>query len=287
MPEIPEIKLPPISVPGIPSWQALPPQSIPPEPPVTLLLGFPIIQVPGCVESRNTQPGNKDAYDNDPNGNFVLCDGTMPSYNPPIFNPALATTAPEVPPAEPPAIDAETADKVLESATKATKRAAKKEKEPRSSTPTQATLPNPPSASLDISNLPINDPPCPPFGAQALGSLNKLSTKVLAGYELQDGKCVKLWDPVPVSQVINNYLPEAGPLTSVSLTAAVATTTAIFAKPIASVLQKLAKPLTKKVVKKINQKLGRKEKLESLQERRAQQRHRNQAIRDLRRALGK
>ena len=286
MPEIPEIKLPVVSVPEIPSWQALPPQSIPAEPPVTLLLGFPIAHVPGCVETRNTQPGNKDAYDTDPNGNFVLCDGTMPSYNPPVFNPALATTAPEVAPTEAPAVDAETADKVLESATKATKRAAKKEKEPEVSSPAPTTLPNPSSASLDLSSLPT-DPPCPPFGSQSLGSYSKLANEVLAGYELQNGECVKIWDPVPVGQVIKNYLPDAAPLTSVSLTAAVATTTAIFAKPIASVLQKLAKPVTKKVVKKINQKLGRKEKLESLQERRAQQRHRNQAIRDLRRALGK
>ena len=98
---------------------------------------------------------------------------------------------------------------------------------------------------------------------------------------------MKIWDPVPVSQVVNNYVPDAGPTVSIALTAAFATTVAIFAKPIASVLQKLAKPLTKKVVKKINQKLGRKEKLESLQQRRVIQRHRNQAIRDLRRALGK
>ena len=68
---------------------------------------------------------------------------------------------------------------------------------------------------------------------------------------------------------------------------AIATTVAIFAKPIASILQKLAKPLTKKVVKKVNQKLGRKVKPESLQQRRVIQRHRNQAIRDLRRALDK
>ena len=277
MPEIREIKLPRISVQEIPSWQALPPQSIPKEPPITLLLGFPVAEIPGCVETRNTQPGNKDAYDNDPNGNFVLCDGTLPSYNPPVFNPALATQAPETAPAAAPVVDAETAAKARKTVAK---------EKPEVSSPANAALPNAPSTGLDLSNLPI-DPPCPPYGSLSLGTYSKLGNKVLAGYELQNGECVKIWDPVPVGQVVNNYLPDAGPLTSVSLTAAVATTTAIFAKPIASVLQKLAKPLTKKVVKKINQKLGRKVKLESLQERRAQQRHRNQAIRDLRRALGK
>ena len=278
MPEIPEIKLPRISVQEIPTWQALPPQSIPKEPPITLLLGFPVAEMPGCVETRNTQPGNKDAYDTDPKGNVVVCGATMPSYNPPVFNPALATQAPEIAPTEAPAVDAETVRKLVKNA------AAKKK--PDGSNPANTAPSTVSGVGPDLSNLPI-DPPCPPFGSKEIGSFNKLGTEILVGYELQDGECVKIWNPVPAAQVMNNYLPDAGPLISVSLTAAVATTTAIFAKPIASVLQKLAKPLTKKMVKKINQKLGRKEKLESLQERKASQRHRNRAIRDLRRALGK
>ena len=265
MPEIPEIGVPAISVPEIPSWQSMPPQSIPKEPPVTLLLGWPVADMPGCVESRSTQPGNLDAYDTDKRGNFVVCDGTMPSFPVMDFTPGTLTYGR----AKPPVLSQD------------------ETKEPGVSSPAQkADLPIS-GASPDAPNVPTNDPPCPPFGSQAIGSFNKLSTEVLAGYELQDGKCVKIWDPVPIGQVIQNYVPPAGPTVSVALTAALATTVAIFAKPIASVLQKLAKPLTKKVVKKINQKLGRKEKLESLQQRRVIQRHRNQAIRDLRRALGK
>ena len=284
MPEIPEIKLPRISVQEIPTWQALPPQSIPKEPPITLLLGFPVAEIPGCVETRNTQPGNKDAYDTDPKGNVVVCGATMPSYNPPVFNPALATQAPKVAPTEAPAVDSETAEEVVKNAAKARKAAAKKK--PDGSNPANTAPSTVSGASPDLPNLPI-DPPCPPFGSQSLASYSKLGNKILVGYELQNGECVKIWNPVPVSQVLNNYIPDAAPTVSIAITAAVATTTAIFAKPIASVLQKLAKPLTKKVVKKINQKLGRKEKLESLQERKASQRHRNRAIRDLRRALGK
>ena len=241
----------------------MPPQSIPKEPPITLLLGWPIAYMPGCVESRNAQPGNPDAYDTDPKGNFVVCDGTMPSFPAMDYTPGTLTYGPAKPPLD---LD--------------------ETKKPEVASPAQGTHSLPPGDKPDISILP-KDPPCPPFGAQPLGSLNVLSNKVLAGYELQDGKCVKIWDPVPIGQVIQNYVPQAGPTVSVALTAAFATTTAIFAKPIASVLQKLAKPLTKKVVKKVNQKLGRKEKLESLRERRVIQRHRNQAIRDLRRALGK
>ena len=242
----------------------MPPQSIPSAPPVTLLLGFPVAEVPGCVETRDSQPGNASAYDTDPRGNFVVCGGQMPSFNAPSITPGTAIEAtPPVPQIDPDTI-----------------------KKPDVWNPARAPKPKASGVSPDIPKLSA-DPPCPPFGAKEIGSFNKLGTQVLAGYELQEGECVKLWDPVPVGQVINNYVPDAGPTMSVAMTAAFATTAAIFVKPIASVLQKLAKPLTKKVVKKINQRLGRKEKLESLQERRAQQRHRNQAIRDLRRALGK
>ena len=241
----------------------MPPQSIPKEPPITLLLGWPIAEVPGCVETRNAQPGNPDAYNTDSRGNFVVCDGTMPSFPAMDFTPGTLTYGP----AKSPPLDLDT-------------------KKPESAAPAQVASPQTPGGVPDTPRLP-KDPPCPPFGAKPLGSLNKLSTKVLAGYELQDGKCVKIWDPVPIGQVVKNYIPDAAPTVSIALTAAFATTAAIFAKPIASVLQKLAKPLTKKVVKKVNQKLGRKVKLESLQQRRVIQRHRNQAIRDLRRALGK
>ena len=242
----------------------MPPQSIPDAPPVTLLLGFPIAEIPGCVETRDSQPGNADAYDTDPRGNFVVCGGSMPSFNAPSIT--AGTTIKGTPLA--PQIDPDIRE------------------EPEVSNPAQAAPLDTPGAAPGPLRLPP-DPPCPPYGAKAIGSYNKLGTKVLAGYELQDGECVKLWDPVPAGQILNNYIPDAAPTVSIAMTAAFATTAAIFAKPVASILQKIAKPLTKKVVKKINQKLGRKVKLESLQQRRALQRHRNQAIRDLRRALGK
>ena len=74
-------------------------------------------------------------------------------------------------------------------------------KPPDVSRPAPVPQPTPPGGAPDLSSLP-KDPPCPPFGAKEIGSFNKLGTKVLAGYELQDGKCVKLWDPVPIGQVV-------------------------------------------------------------------------------------
>ena len=257
--DIQELKVDQISIPTITVARPIPPPVLPVAPPVTSR-AYPVLDMPGCVRARIDSGSGSQTFDDDAAGTVTLCEGAVPVFEAPNYSPRDFTWV------EPPKADI---------------------KKPEVSSPAQdgVSLPKPGDAP-DIPRLP-KDPPCPPYGAQALGSFNKLSTKVLAGYELQDGKCVKIWDPVPIGQVIQNYVPPAGPTVSVALTAALATTVAIFAKPIASVLQKLAKPLTKKVVKKINQKLGRKEKLESLQQRRVIQRHRNQAIRDLRRALGK
>jgi hypothetical protein len=257
MPEIQEIGVRGIASPIVLSDQipaSVLPAALPPG-----AAQVPIIDMPGCVRARIGNGQGVEVFEDDPKGNIVLCEGGVPVFEAPDYRPNDFTyIKPELP----------------------------KIKEPGVSSPTPATQPTLPGGAPDPPRLP-KDPPCPPFGSKEIGSFNKLGTKVLAGYELQDGKCVKLWDPVPMGQVINSYVPDAAPTVSVALTAALATTAAIFAKPIASVLQKLAKPLTKKVVKKVNQKLGRKVKPESLQQRRVIQRHRNQAIRDLRRALGK
>ena len=257
MPEIPEIGVRAIPPPIVLSDQipaSVLPAALPPG--VTQL---PIVEMPGCVRARIGNGQGVEVFEDDPKGNVVLCDGGLPVFEAPDYRPNEFTYIKPVLP---------------------------KIKEPEVAAPAQNSLPKQPALASGNSKMPP-DPPCPPFGSKEIGSFNKLGTKVLAGYKLQDGKCMKIWDPVPIGQVINNYVPDAAPTVSIALTAAFATTTAIFAKPIASVLQKLAKPLTKKVVKKISQKFGRKVKQESLQERRAVQRHRNQAIRDLRRALGK
>jgi hypothetical protein len=256
--DIQELKVDQISVPTITVARPIPPPVLPVAPPVTSR-AYPVLDMPGCVRARIDSGSGSQTFQDDAAGTVTLCEGAVPVFEAPNYSPRDFTW---VKPPDP------------------------QIKRPGVSSPTPAAQPTLPGNAPDIPRLP-KDPPCPPFGAKPLGSLNALSTKVLAGYELQDGKCVKIWDPVPIGQVIQNYVPPAGPTVSIALTAAFATTAAIFAKPIASVLQKLAKPLTKKVVKKVNQKLGRKVKPESLQQRRVIQRHRNQAIRDLRRALGR
>ena len=61
--------------------------STPQAPPVSLNLGTPIIELPGCVEFNRANKKSESLVDDDPKGNVVLCDGSMPSFNPIDFEP--------------------------------------------------------------------------------------------------------------------------------------------------------------------------------------------------------
>ncbi|ADD94930.1 hypothetical protein [uncultured phage MedDCM-OCT-S01-C29] len=91
MPEIPEIGIGAVQVPEIPTWRAMPPQSIPVEPPITLQIGFPVADIPGCVQTRNSAAGDKEIYNTDPKGIITVCGGQMPSYKPIDYTPGTLT----------------------------------------------------------------------------------------------------------------------------------------------------------------------------------------------------
>ena len=257
MPQIPELTVGEVGVPRIIAPHVIPPPSLPVAPPVTSAT-WPVIDMPGCVRARINSGSGSDAFTADPKGNVTLCQGNVPTFEALDYRPREFTWV------QPPA--------------------APIKKPEVANPPAQPTLPMESGPWLpNTPNVP-KETPCPPYGADPLGSWNKIGTKVLAGYELVDGECVKIWDPAPIGQVIGNYIPDAGPTVSVALTAALATTAAIFSKPLASILQKLAKPVTKKVVKKL---LLKKEKPVSVRERILAQRDRSRALMALRRMTGK
>ena len=71
----------------------------------------------------------------------------------------------------------------------------------------------------------------------------------------QDGKiCETIWEPVPF---VDQYLPSAGVVTTTAGIAAVATTSALLAKPLADLLLKVVKPVIKKVIGKVQKILGK------------------------------
>lgn len=92
MENIPNIEIRPISIRpirsmDIPKYVMSPSQSIPTAAPVTVNLGVPIVNLPGCVESNKEQnPKNTALLQDDPNGTLTFCDASLPSYNPIDFN---------------------------------------------------------------------------------------------------------------------------------------------------------------------------------------------------------
>ena len=86
---IPNIQVQNVSIPYtyIPSWQIRQPQ-IPNFNPITSYIGFPIVDMPGCVEMHkdnkrhnNGVPIDKNLIENDPATVMTICpDGSYPSY---------------------------------------------------------------------------------------------------------------------------------------------------------------------------------------------------------------
>ena len=247
MPEIPEIRVKTLPIQEIPSWQINPPLSIPDAPPITLQLGFPVADIPGCVETRNTQPGNADAYDTDPKRQFcgVRWDD---AFVPPLeITPTIAPAGAKPPPVDIP------------------KKSAGVSSQPKKSSPSQSdNLSDIPKLAIEL--------PCPPPDGIPLGAKNKSQTAVVVGYKMIDGKCEAQYQPLDVPTIIGNYLPGAPAVATTAAIAAVATTAAIFARPLGDVLLKAVKPTVKKTIKKIKEKLGKQTAIESVSQRRMNQR---------------
>ena len=216
-------------------WLVEPSQAIPVVVPVTERVGTPIVNMPGCVKvskENNTKfEGNKNKMlvNDDPKGNVVLCDAGAPYYEPPDYDYrelTWQTITQEQPQAdgvntgEPPSPDLDT--------------------------------PPPPPAGGNTAE----DVECPPLNAKRIGDLNQAGTEKVKEYKLTpDGKiCETIWEPVPT---IEQFLPSIPTVTTTASIAAVATTSALLAKPIADLLLKVVKPVIKKTIAKIQKILGK------------------------------
>tara|TARA_R100000278_G_C5458378_1_gene159966 strand:- start:423 stop:1202 length:780 start_codon:yes stop_codon:yes gene_type:complete len=237
---------------NVPSWMTTPPR-IPSAPPVTVQVGVPIIDIPGCVEAHldNKKGTNDKLVGDDPDGVRVFCDGNMPSFNPIQYEPenmVIERSAP-VPKVNPPEV-------------------------PTPEVPKDAA----PKVEAKIT------PDCPGPNAPRIGDVAQNQKERVSGYELQtvNGElvCVTLWEDIPF---VSQYLPSAQVATTTAAIAVTAASSAILAKPIADLLLKVFKPVIKKVITKISKLRGKRVKIDSIKERRDLQRERSQAIRTLRR----
>ncbi len=251
-------------------WTIQPPNVYNLDPPVVVNIGKPIVNMPGCVKVNKQNTGrdpskNKELVNDDPKGNTVLCDGGMPYFNPPDYQYDRLTWQTFYG-EQPEAGGVDTGDP------------------PAPVTPeTPAPPVTPPTTSEDV--------PCPPPNARRIGDLNQAGTERVKEYELQIDPanrekeiCVTLWEPIPF---VDKYLPSPQIVTTTAGIAAVATTSALLAKPLADLLLKVVKPVVKKVIGKVKSLLGKKEPVLSRREKILSQRERNRAVMELRKALKK
>ena len=212
-------------------WLTEPPQAIPPVVPVTEIVGTPIVNMPGCVkvhkENAQKDPSrNKMLVNDDPKQNVVLCDNGMPYYEPPDYDYRELTwttvnTEPEeaegVNTGEPPA--------------------------------PEFNSPEPPNTG----GATANTIECPPPNARRIGDLSQNGEERVKEYKLTpDGLiCETIWEPVPT---MDQFLPSVPVVSTTATIAAVATTSALLAKPLADLLLKVVKPVVKKTIAKVKEK---------------------------------
>jgi hypothetical protein len=234
---------------NVPRWMTSPPR-LPSAPPVTVEIGVPIIDIPGCVEAHldNKKGTNDKLVEDDSDGARVFCDGNMPSFNPIDYNPEeLQYTQP---PPKPPVV-----------------------RPPEVPTP---EIPKDVTPKVETKE----EVECPPPNAPRIGDVAQNQKERVSGFEVQNGVCVTLYEDIPLTA---QYLPAPQVAATTAGIAVVATSSALLAKPLADLLLKVFKPAIKKVITKISKIRGKKVKIDSLKERRDLQRERSRAIRTLRR----
>ena len=227
---------------------------IPVAPPVTVNIGVPIVDIPGCVEAHETNnPKNNQIKSDDERGLVTFCDSGVPSFNPIQFEPN------QIVPTYPAGVDT-------------------RPKEEKPKPPGQVDIPNPaPPATANVQ--------CPTPAQEArepVGTYVEGFRKKVVEYKLIGNECVQITEAVPLPQQIVAGLPSGGQVVQVGGIAVIATSSALLAKPLADLLLKAVKPAVKKVMKKIAALRGKTVPILSKGERQAEQRQMNHAVKELR-----
>tara|TARA_R100001443_G_scaffold38518_1_gene52016 strand:+ start:5692 stop:6516 length:825 start_codon:yes stop_codon:yes gene_type:complete len=231
--------------------------------PVVVDIGLPIVNVPGCVEAHESNnPRNNKLVSDDPKGTLTFCDAGVPNFSPIQYEPEQMIIT------RPPPVDTRTG-----------------EKEPKSeseglSTPKGAEAPPTNTANIEC-------PTQEQLSKEPIGFIFDSGRKEVTGYRLEGTQCIREVRDVPIIDQAINGLPPTSVVITTGGIAVVATTSALLAKPFADILLKVIKPTVKKVLKKVASIRGKKQKVESVMERRAEQRLRNEAIAKLRSVVAK
>ena len=196
-------------------------------PSVTTQIGFPIVEIPGCVKMHKDNkdhvtrmPFDHDLVNQDEDGVTTLCPhGEYPSYEAMEYTPEqlLITRETPPPPVEP---------------------------------PPEIEAPEIP----DTGDLGKNeDVPCPGPGNLRVGDLTQSGDERVVGHELsEDGKiCTTLYEP---TTPIEKFIPSTNQATN-ALAIAVIATAGATATPI---ILRIVKPILTKIWKTIQKKMGKK-----------------------------
>ena len=230
-------------------------------------IGFPVIQMPGCVRARTLK--NKQLVTNDERGNLILCDGNVPTLESMAIDwEGLSTVGPIkedepelVPPI--PKLKGKERKKVKEND-------GKDDQQGDSNIGNQSfNTPN-----IDGQFIP-NVLPCPPpDNKYPIGALGKYGTARVKGFQvnLADGTCETLWEPLGKLQVLDNYSPPPALVASTFTVALFGASAALFASPLTKLITKTLKPISKKIIKAVKAKLGKTDKVLSKAERMKAQR---------------
>ena len=261
IPNIPTVQVHSVGIYQIPNWQIRQP-FVPNFNPVTNQLGFPIVDMPGCVNMhkdnrRDGKPWDRDLVNQDPKGSTTLCPhGEYPTYNAMDYEPEQMTIKTE------------------------------QEAPPVASSPP----PEPPGSpeTPDTKDTAPKDPPCPGPNAQRIGDIAQNQKEKVSGFELQPdpvnpGKkiCVVLYEDISPAE---QFLPTPQVASTTAVIATVATGSALLAKPLADLMLRVFRPAIKKAIGTIQKVLGKEKKeVLSLRERVELQRDRTRAIRELKR----
>ena len=248
--EIKELKIKGNSIPEVNIFDSNIPQVFTGYPiPVTVNMGVPVVDMPGCVETRDTD----DLREVDPRGNMVFCDGQVPSFNPPTFEPN------QMLPTQRPNVDT---------------------KQPKSPEAPDLPIPKTPAATAKV-----DCPTAAQAAKEPVGTYIEGFRKKVTDYQLIGNQCIQITESVSIPEQIIAGLPSPGSVVMTGGIAVIATTSALMAKPLADILLKVIKPTVKKVMKKIAKIRGKVDPILSVAERQDLQRERTQAIRALKSAL--
>ena len=216
-------------------WETTSQVVTPLDPPVVINIGQPIVDIPGCVKVHKENTGkdpslNKNLVNDDPKGNVVACDAGMPYYEPPNYDARELTWQTVY-------TEQDEVDEGVDTGDIA-----------QAEFDTPETPEIPPTGSEKVE--------CPPPNARRIGDRNQKGDEQVKEYKLTpDGKiCETIWEPVPA---VEQYLPTVGTVSTTAVIATVATTSALFAKPLADLILRVVKPVIKKVMGKVNSILGR------------------------------